>query len=173
MQDNFQEDQIKMNNNSSTRFILHVGTGLEAYSKGEAPLVAIDKLKTMMNGAFRDISTLPRNKFMVGPEFLRNETEAAKNVMAAFLCAYKEKDTTLCVATFSSGLATALVNAMVDCNLHHELVVCLHADAANEGYTSHRLSKEGYLQDWPFGVLTPSLERDELKEQFADVLKAA
>ena len=170
---------MNTNKHTQARIILHVGNGLDEYSKGEAPLVAIDKLKSMMTRVYADLSAHKHIRYLVNPESLRSEAHAFNCVLTAFSNACKEEATVLSVALYSSTVLSAVISALIDLDMGASLVVCLHHEPHSYGsqgtgrYTLHGLDADGFLENWPYGVLDPQPNNmRELKQQFAEMRAA-
>jgi hypothetical protein len=150
----------------NARIVLHVGPGLERYC------VPGDEVATRraLRERVRDLAELasihetlyePHSELMVAPEVLRTEAAATLEVLRQFHTVRQHGNSTvLAVVTFSHGLVMTLVNALVDLNLHRELLICLHGD--NEGPSVHGMDEEGFLENWPYGVLDTNIDKGTL-----------
>jgi hypothetical protein len=114
------------------------------------------------------LACAPGSQLLIAPETLRTEAHATREVLRAFAKTRNMPEAVLGVVSFSHGLITTLVNAMVAINQHQELVVIVHYDDEREP-TAHRMDVEGFLEDWPYGVLDASVDDDTLLEMGFDV----
>ena len=153
------------------RFVFHVGPGLELYAKPAA--FQGDFVDTIMalRGMTKDLAHLTSTAevyyvkgsvTMVAPEAMRNESAAALDVMTAFAQVRNQSAGVLTVVCMTEGMVSALVNAVVDVDLQDELAVCLHHKDGTQ--TVHRLDDEGFLEDWPYGVLNSHVDSGDLAE---------
>lgn len=153
------------------RFVLHVGPGLDAYTQEGA--FTGDFVDTLMalRGMTKDLAHLTSTAevyyvkgsvTMVAPEAMRNECAAALDVLKAYALVRNKPTGVLTVVCMTEGMVSALVNAVVDVGLQAEMAVCLHhKDGAK---TVHRLDEEGFLEDWPYGVLNSHVDSGDLHE---------
>lgn len=150
----------------NARIVLHVGPGLERYCMPGDDVATRRALRERV----RDLAELasihetlyePHSELMVAPEVLRTEAAATIEVLRQFHAVRQNgTSTVLAVVTFSHGLVMTLVNALVDINLHRELLICLHGD--NEGPSVHGMDEEGFLENWPYGVLEQTIDKGTL-----------
>lgn len=153
------------------RFVLHVGPGLEAHTQpGAFNGDFVDTLKAL-RGMTKELAHMTSTSevyfgkgsvTMVAPEAMRNESAAALDVMKAFAQVRSEPVGVLTVVCMTEGMVSALVNAVVDVDLQAEMAVCLHHKDGTK--TVHRLDAEGFLEDWPYGVLNSHVDSGDLHE---------
>lgn len=91
---------------------------------------------------------------LIAPEVMRNEIDTLKDVLRTLSRTRKEGQV-LSVLTFSENILGPLLNCVFDLDLHLQALVVLHMP---EGQSMHALDAEGFLLDWPYGVLLPRIE---------------
>lgn len=163
------------------RLVLHVGPGLgNCQGQADAALEPGQyrrETTSMLSDLFRQgmaktgldtTAYAPGSQLLIAPEAYRTERQATLEVLREFSKVRGKDGAVLGVVSFSHGLVTTLVNAMVDINLHHELAVVVHYGDEREA-TAHRMDAEGFLEDWPYGVLDALVDEDTLLELGFDV----
>jgi hypothetical protein len=146
---------------------IHVGHGLHNVAQFDVTGDFADaKLRVLTHLEPHDLGIFEGKvvEYLVAPELMLNEKQAALAVLRKFESAQQEGKG-LSVATFSEQVVTLLVNAVYDLDCHAQTMVVLHAkgEPGKSGdVTKHGLDDEGCLIDWPYGVLSPSIELGEL-----------
>lgn len=162
------------------RMMLHVGPGLAKCRSASDPVLlrslhhtetqsALSQLfrETMEQSGLQAAPWAPGSQLLIAPEVLCTEAQATLDVLRAYAAVRAKPDAVLGVMTFSYGLIQTLLNALVTADVHLELAVCLHYE--DRAPTVHRMDKEGFLEDWPYGVLDANVDEDTLLELGFDV----
>lgn len=148
------------------QLVLHVGEGLGKHIPEDNISISLNRMRELMESQAHLTGTefayaSNSGYVLAAPELLRTESAAVRRVMLAFSQALASKKV-LTVMTFSHGVVGAVLNAVVEVGMHKHLAICLHH--ADGGITVHGMDDEGFLEDWPYGVLDAQIDTDELKE---------
>jgi hypothetical protein len=162
------------------RMVLHVGPGLAKCRSSADPALERSlhhsETHSELSQLFRDtmeqtgVQTAPwapGSQLLIAPEVLCTEAQATIDVLRTYAAVRAKPGAVLGVMTFSYGLIQTLLNALVTADVHLELVVCLHYE--DRAPTVHRMDKEGFLEDWPYGILDANVDEDTLLELGFDV----
>ena len=150
---------------SKPRLIVHVGKGL-----GRFHGLPEEEIRSQLeNRAWKgNLAALGNSEFdslrqvmLIAPEHLRDERDAALEVLKTFSAKRQLSGTALAVVTLSQNVLSAIIDAVVQIDFHDELAVCVHSEKDGE-ISVHRLNDDGVLQDWPYGCLQALLDQDDL-----------
>lgn len=144
------------------RLILHVGPGLEYYTRCTAQAVALTNLASMLRNSAKHLSTAARSTELAIPELMTTSSRAALTVMERFRPLASEPGAVLSVASFCHDAINEVLNAVVEFELGNLLLVCLHSQADSPDFTKHQMDNDGFLLDWPYGILSPQLDENAM-----------
>jgi hypothetical protein len=147
---------------------IHVGHGLDNVAQFNISGDPSDARLRLRNHVEPHDGEIFNGKFIervIAPESMRNEKQAALDVLAQF-ARVRGLGKALSVITFSHHVASLLLNAAHELNCHLQTVIVLHAkgEPGTCGeVTVHELDAEGFLlNDFPYGALHPDIDRFEL-----------
>lgn len=141
--------------------LLHVGNGLEYYTEHEELFDGKFKLEDMMRRQARRLTTAEHFVEMSLPEAGCSESTAALNIIGQFLSVLAKDNTVLSVATFSHGVLTAVVDAMLRAGCRRDLLIVVHPDKESAPTLSWPDSR-GILENWSVMAVYPKVADDKL-----------
>lgn len=150
---------------TSPTLILHVGEGLVQYLVPNHHLSTWEALSQMMQQHLVGNTKAEQGLFFksVLPEYIRTEKTAILAVMQQYREILDKPNGVLNVVTLNANVASGIINAMMDTGNQLELLVCLHDSDFEEGYKLSWLDHEGFLQEWPYGVLNAHVDVEDLR----------
>lgn len=147
------------------RIILHVGPGLEYFTRHQSDLMAKSNLARMTLNAAKEQTKAVSFDSEILPELMCNESRAVLKVMSKFRFLIGDETAVFSMATFSSGVFSAVLNTLIDVGCAKDLLVCLHRDPKDGAFTPFWLDDGCCLiEDWPYGILIPQLTEEEVLE---------
>lgn len=127
------------------------------------PSVGRAMVSIMMAQHAQKLANASQYAEMMFPEAMCNESTAALNVMTKLRQTIAEEDMVLSVATFSYSMFSAVLEAVVEAELHSEFLICLHPSEDSPEVVLSWLDKSSMLENWSYGVLHAQIDEERLR----------